>query len=84
MNDTSGCSKLHLSRLDICALIEPCSVHKHCFNNHLLSLSQNVWQEECPLFDDGCADWLQLPADLLHQLGDVHSALPHSGDGTDL
>ncbi|XP_030359799.1 solute carrier family 22 member 4-like isoform X2 [Strigops habroptila] len=43
-----------------------------------------VWQEERPFFDHGHADCLQLPADLLHQLGNVHSALSHSGDGTDL
>ncbi|XP_054024301.1 solute carrier family 22 member 4 isoform X4 [Dryobates pubescens] len=43
-----------------------------------------VWQEEHPFLDHGCADWLQLPADLLYQLGDVHGALRHSGDGTDL
>lgn len=49
-----------------------------------ISLLQQVWQEERPLSDHGRADCLQLPADLLHQLGDVHSALSHSGNGADL
>lgn len=66
-----------------CSLSEPCSINTCCINNNLY-LFQKVWQEEYPFFDDGSADWLQLPADLLYQLGDVHRALPHSGDGTDL
>lgn len=53
-------------------------------NNRLLCPWRQVWQEEHPLLHDGRADGLQLPADLLRQLGDVHSALPHSGDGADL
>ncbi|XP_037656959.1 solute carrier family 22 member 4-like isoform X5 [Choloepus didactylus] len=43
-----------------------------------------VWQEEHPLCNHGCADWLQLPADFLHQLGDVHCIVRHRGHGPDL
>lgn len=87
MNPTSGCAKLRCLRLAVCApscaLTQPLSSNTCCFSNSLSPL-QKVWQEERPLPDHVRADCLQLPADLLHQLGDVHSALSHSGNGTDL
>uniref|UniRef100_A0A8C0KNN2 Solute carrier family 22 member 4 n=2 Tax=Canis lupus TaxID=9612 RepID=A0A8C0KNN2_CANLU len=43
-----------------------------------------VWQEEHPLCNHGCADWLQLPADFLHQLGDVYCVICHRWHGPDL
>uniref|UniRef100_A0A5F9D359 Solute carrier family 22 (organic cation/zwitterion transporter), member 4 n=1 Tax=Oryctolagus cuniculus TaxID=9986 RepID=A0A5F9D359_RABIT len=51
---------------------------------YLSTIVTEVWQEEHSLLDHGRADWLQLPADFLHQLGDVHRAVSHRGNGPDL
>uniref|UniRef100_A0A2K5CJX5 Solute carrier family 22 member 4 n=1 Tax=Aotus nancymaae TaxID=37293 RepID=A0A2K5CJX5_AOTNA len=51
---------------------------------YLSTVVTEVWQEECSLRNHGCTDWLQLPADFLHQLGDVHCVICHRGHGPDL
>ncbi|XP_040827378.1 solute carrier family 22 member 4 isoform X3 [Ochotona curzoniae] len=51
---------------------------------YLSTIVTEVWQEEHSLLHHGCADRLQLPADLLCQLGDVHRAVCHRGHGPDL
>ncbi|XP_069849798.1 solute carrier family 22 member 4 isoform X2 [Dipodomys merriami] len=45
---------------------------------------RQVWQEERALCNHGCADWIQLRAAFLHQLGDVHCVVYHRGHGSDL
>ncbi|XP_063468479.1 solute carrier family 22 member 4 isoform X3 [Symphalangus syndactylus] len=51
---------------------------------YLSTVVTEVWQEERSLRNHGCTDWLQLPADFLHQLGDVHCVICHRGHGPDL
>lgn len=43
-----------------------------------------VRQEESPLCHHGCADWIQLRADFLNQLGDVYCVICHRGHGPNL
>lgn len=43
-----------------------------------------VWSEECAVCDNGHADWLQLPADLLEELWDVCHAVFPCRHGPDL
>ncbi|XP_073658607.1 solute carrier family 22 member 4 isoform X3 [Tursiops truncatus] len=51
---------------------------------YLSTIVTEVWQKDHPLRNHGCADWLQLPADFFHQLGDVHHVICHRRHGPDL
>ncbi|XP_050818659.1 solute carrier family 22 member 4 isoform X4 [Gopherus flavomarginatus] len=51
---------------------------------YLSTIVTEVWQKEYSLCNHGSADWIQFCADLLYQLGDVHSAVFYSWHGTDL
>lgn len=47
------------------------------------SFLQKVWKKDYSVCDYGCTDGFQLPADLLNQLGNVHSAFSYSWHGSD-
>nr|XP_020846803.1 solute carrier family 22 member 4 isoform X3 [Phascolarctos cinereus] len=65
--------------------LEPClDGWEYSQDTYLSTIITEVRQKEYPLCDYGCADRLQFPADLLHQLGDVHCAVCHRGHGPDL
>lgn len=50
----------------------------------LTTIVTEVRQEESPLCHHGCADWIQLRADFLNQLGDVYCVICHRGHGPNL
>ncbi|XP_038942701.1 solute carrier family 22 member 4 isoform X2 [Rattus norvegicus] len=50
----------------------------------LSTIVTEVRQEESPLCHHGCADWIQLRADFLNQLGDVYCVICHRGHGPNL
>ncbi|KAM9069868.1 solute carrier family 22 member 4 isoform 4-T4 [Sarcophilus harrisii] len=65
--------------------LEPClDGWEYSQDTYLSTIVTEVWQKKYPLWDYGCANRFQFPADLLRQLGDVHCAVYHRGHGSDL